>query len=245
MAEVKWIKLTTDIFDDEKILMIESLPSADTIIVIWFKLLALAGKSNNNGVFMMNNRIPYTEDMLAAIFRRDSKSVSLALKTFEQFGMIEIIDNVITIPNWDKHQSLDAYEKKKERDRKLQAERRARQKALIGESSDNRLTSGDSSSDVAVSEEEEEEDKEKEYHSFTHSVREEEKMTYMEGKLGEGVVLMSEEQFHDLLDKLSLDELHKYFAIIVECEKNGKKYKKKSHYQAILDMAAKDRRISK
>ena len=70
-------------------------------------------------------------------------------------------------------------------------------------------------------------------------------MTYMRGKLGEGVVLMSEEQFHDLLDKLSLDELHKYFAIIVECENNGKRFKKKTHYQAILDMAAKDRRVSK
>jgi predicted phage replisome organizer len=159
MAEVKWIKITTDIFDDEKILMIETLPSADTILVIWFKLLALAGKSNNNGVFMMNNRIPYTEDMLAAIFRRDDKVVRFALNTFEQFGMIEIIDSVITIPNWDKHQSLDAYEKKKERDRKLQAERREKQRALIEKSSDNRLTSGDSSSDVAVSEEDKEKDK--------------------------------------------------------------------------------------
>lgn len=276
MAEVKWIKLTTDIFDDEKILMIESLPSADTIIVIWFKLLAFAGKSNNNGVFMMNNRIPYTEDMLAAIFRRDSKTVSLALKTFEQFGMIEIIDNVITIPNWDKHQTLDAYEKKKERDRKLQAERRARQKALIEKSPDNRLTSGDSQLTVAVSEEEIEEEKEKEeeIHSFNHSIaREEEafiekkveeselegedakvyreeikedlRLRYMTGELGQGVVLMSNEQFGDLCDKLTLDEIDKYFAIIVECEKNGKRYKKKSHYQAILDMAAKDRRISK
>lgn len=167
MAEVKWIKLTTDIFDDEKILMIESLPSADTIIVIWFKLLTLAGKSNNNGVFMMNNRIPYTDEMLAAIFRRDDKIVKLALNTFQQFGMIEIIDDVITIPNWDKHQSLDAYEKKKERDRRLQAERRAKQKALIGKSSDNRLTLCDSSSDVAVSEVEKEEDKEKDFFTTT------------------------------------------------------------------------------
>lgn len=167
MAEVKWIKLTTDIFDDEKILMIESLPSADTIIVIWFKLLTLAGKSNNNGVFMMNNRIPYTDEMLAAIFRRDDKIVKLALNTFQQFGMIDIIDDVITIPNWDKHQSLDAYEKKKERDRRLQAERRAKQKALIGKSSDNRLTSCDSSSDVAVSEVDKEEDKEKDFFTTT------------------------------------------------------------------------------
>lgn len=268
MAEVKWIKLTTDIFDDEKILMIESLPSADTIIVIWFKLLAFAGKSNNNGVFMMSNRIPYTEDMLAAIFRRDSKIVSLSLKTFEQFGMIEIIDDVITIPNWDKHQTLDAYEKKKERDRRLQAERRARQKALIQESSDNRLTSGEQSTDcqmtVAVSEEEieEDEEKEKEFHSFIHSgddesgltgvdaevyekrVKEGLKLDYMQGTLGQGVVFMSQEQFDDLCTKLSFEEINKYFGIVAECEKNGQHFRKKTHYQAILDMVAKDRKVN-
>ena len=265
MAEVKWIKLTTDIFDDEKILMIESLPSADTIIVIWFKLLAFAGKSNNNGVFMMSNRIPYTEDMLAAIFRRDSKTVSLALKTFEQFGMIEIVDSVITIPNWDKHQSLDAYEKKKERDRKLQAERRARQKALIQESPDNRLTSGEGNNDgqltVAVSEEEKEKEedleKEKEINSFTLSAREEEeeerneedyervKLKLMGGTLGQGVVMISQEQFEDLCDKLSIEELDKYITKVAECEKKGHHFTKKTHYQAILDMVDTDRKLQK
>ena len=245
MGEVKWIKLTTDIFDDEKILMIEALPSADTIIVIWFKLLAFAGKSNNNGVFMMSNRIPYTEEMLAAIFRRDSNTVKLALKTFEQFGMIEIVDNVITIPNWDKHQSLDAYEKKKERDRKLQAERRARQKALIEESSDNRLTSDEQYNDcqmmVAVSEEEGDKDKEKESHSFTQG--EEAKLKMLGGTLGGGVVMLTDEQFSDLCDKLSYEELNKYIGIVRDCELNGKPYKKKTHYQAILDMVSKDRKV--
>lgn len=257
MSEVKWIKLTTDIFDDEKILMIESLPSADTIIVVWFKLLAFAGKSNNNGVFMMNNRVPYTEEMLAAIFRRDINSVKLALNTFEQFGMIEIVDDVITIPNWDKHQSLDAYEKKKERDRKLQAERRARQKSLIEKSSDNRLTSGDSQLTVAVTEEEKEEDKEKEIHSFIHSVpdevenvenlsladKEQLKLKFLGGTLGGRVVMLSDEQFWFLSDMLSYDELNKYISIVRDCELKGKKYKNKSHYQAILDMVAKDRKV--
>ena len=55
MADVKWIKITTDIFDDEKILLIESLPDAYAIITVWFKLLCLAGKMNNSGVVMMNN----------------------------------------------------------------------------------------------------------------------------------------------------------------------------------------------
>jgi predicted phage replisome organizer len=114
MADVKWIKITTDIFDDDKILLIESLPEADSVIVIWFKLLCLAGKQNNSGVFMMGDRIAYTDKMLATIFRRKESTVQLALQTFEQFGMIELIDGIITIPNWGKHQSLDQLESKKE-----------------------------------------------------------------------------------------------------------------------------------
>ena len=163
MADVKWIKITTDVFDDEKILMIESMPSADSIIVIWFKLLAFAGKQNNDGVFLMSNRIAYTDEMLASIFRREVNTVRLALKTFEEFGMIEIVDNVITIPNWNKHQTLDAYEKKKERDRIYQQTRRAAQRALIEKSSDKSADSKQTqSSDVAVSEEDKEKDIEKE-----------------------------------------------------------------------------------
>ena len=164
MAEVKWIKIVTDIFDDEKVLLIESLPDADSIIVVWFKLLTLAGKQNNNGVFLMANRIPYTDEMLATIFRRNVNTVRLALRTFEQFGMIEIVDNVITIPNWNKHQTLDAYEKKKERDRLYKQERRAAQRALIAEkSSDKSLDSqADKSLDVVVSEEDKDKDKDKE-----------------------------------------------------------------------------------
>ena len=156
MADVKWIKITTDIFDDEKILLIEALPDAYAIITVWFKLLCLAGKQNNNGVFMMG-RIAYTDKMLATIFRMNELTVKMALQTFEQFGMVEIVDGVITIPNWNKHQTLDAYEKKKERDRLYQAERRANQRALIKKSSDKSFDShATQSSDVAISEEDKE-----------------------------------------------------------------------------------------
>lgn len=113
MAEVQWIKIVTDIFDDEKILLIENMPDADSLIVVWFKLLCLAGKQNNSGVFMINDRIPYTDEMFASIFRRPLNTVRLALKTFEQFGMIEIINNTVTIPNWGKHQNLDQMEARK------------------------------------------------------------------------------------------------------------------------------------
>ena len=157
MAEVKWIKIVTDIFDDEKILLIEGMPSADEIIVIWFKLLCLAGKNNNSGVFVMNDKIPYTDEMLATIFRRDVNTVRLALQTFERFVMIEVVNNIITIPNWNKHQTLDSYEKKKERDKLYQKGRREQQKLLAC-----RSMSGDSVTDsspyVAVSDSDIEED---------------------------------------------------------------------------------------
>ena len=130
MAEVKWIKITTDIFDDEKILLIESLPDADSIIVIWFKLLCLAGKMNNSGVFTLNDSLPYTDNMLATIFRRKETTVKMALDTFEKFGMIQRVEGIITIPNWGKHQNLDSIEKKREYQRGYMQRYREKQKSL-------------------------------------------------------------------------------------------------------------------
>lgn len=130
MAEVKWIKIVTDIFDDEKILLIESMPDRDSIIVIWFKLLCLAGKTNNGGVLLLNNCIPYTDEMLSTIFRRPVNTVRFALKTFEQFGMVEIVNDTITIPNWGKHQSLDALENKRKYMKGYMQEYRQKQREI-------------------------------------------------------------------------------------------------------------------
>ncbi|MDO5293341.1 MAG: phage replisome organizer N-terminal domain-containing protein [bacterium] len=133
MADIKWIKITTDIFSDEKMLLIEGLPEHDSIIVIWFKLLAFAGRSNNNGVFMMNSKVPYTDEMLATVFRRPINTVRLALETFENFQMIERVNNVITIPNWDKHQNIDGMDKIREQNRIRVANYRERQKLALSD----------------------------------------------------------------------------------------------------------------
>ena len=130
MADVKWIKIVVDIFNDEKMLLIEQLPEADSIMVCWFKLLCLAGTQNNDGVLLLNNRIAYTDEMLAAVFRRPLQTVRLALATFEEFGMIEIINGAITIPNWGKHQNIDGIDKVREQTRKRVNEYRDRQKLL-------------------------------------------------------------------------------------------------------------------
>lgn len=139
MAEVRWIKIVTDVFDDEKILMIETMPEADTIIVIWFKLLCLAGKQNNSGVFQLG-QMPYTDEMFATIFRRPINTVRLALKTFEQFGMIEIISNTVTIPNWEKHQAIDKLDEIREQTRKRVAKHRDKQKLLADSNATSNVT---------------------------------------------------------------------------------------------------------
>ena len=57
------------------------------------------------------------------------------------------------------------------------------------------------------------------------------------------MVLLSQEQMDDLLDKLSLEDFDHYVGVVADCILSGKQYKRKTHYQAILDMAFADRRI--
>src|SRR5699024_6195146 len=129
MSNIKWIKLSTNMFEDEKIKLIEQMPDADTILIIWVKLLSQAGKTNASGYIYLSENIPYTDEMLAAIFNRPVSTVRLALKTFQDFGMITIDDeNYIAISNWEKHQNVDALEKIREQTRKRVAKHRRKQK---------------------------------------------------------------------------------------------------------------------
>ena len=134
MADVKWIKITTSMFDDEKIRIIESMPDADAILVIWIKLLTLAGKNNTNGFIFLSENIPYTDEMLSTIFNRPLNTVRLALQTFKQFGMIDYDDkNFLFLVNWEKHQNIEGLEKIREQTRKRVAKHRENQKALTGD----------------------------------------------------------------------------------------------------------------
>lgn len=130
MSEIKWIKITTDIFDDEKICLIDALPDRDAIIVIWIKLITLAGKLNTKGVLAISKNIVYTDEMLAQTFHRPLNTVRMALEVFEKFGMVEKIDGVIMLPNWEKHQNIDGMEKIKEQNRNRAARHRKKQKLL-------------------------------------------------------------------------------------------------------------------
>lgn len=133
MAEVKWIKIVTDIFDNRKIKQIEIMPDGDTILVIWFKLICLAGSINDNGLIYLTPEIPYTEEMLAAQFGRSLPIVRLALRTFESFGMIEVVDNFLCLPSWEKYQSAERLAHMRSKNAERQARFRERKRAELAE----------------------------------------------------------------------------------------------------------------
>lgn len=130
MANMAWIKINTGIFDDEKIVLIETMPEADSLLIIWFKLLCISGKINNGGVLMLGEKTPYTDEMIATVFRRPLETVKLAFKTFEELGMVEVINETITIPNWSKHQSLDKWKDRKEYMREYMKKYREKQRKI-------------------------------------------------------------------------------------------------------------------
>lgn len=155
MAEVSWIKLKVGMFDDSKIKYIEALPERDTIITLWVKLLTLAGKYNEQGYIMLSETLPYNEEMLANEFNRPLNSIRLALQTFEKLGMIEEVNGVFKVTNWEKHQNIEGLEKIREQNRLRKQRQRNKQKLL-----DSHVKSRDSH---ATEEDKElEEDKEKE-----------------------------------------------------------------------------------
>lgn len=131
MAEVKWIKITTNMFEDEKIDFIESLPECDAILIMWIKLLTLAGKTNSNGYIYLTENIPYTDEMLSHKFRRPLNTVKLALQTLKQLEMIDYNEEgFLKISNWEKHQNVAGLDKIREDTRLRVAKHREKQKAL-------------------------------------------------------------------------------------------------------------------
>jgi predicted phage replisome organizer len=273
MAEAEWIKLYLKTFrTSRKISAIERMKNGDTMIVIWFKLLCLAGEINDCGAVYITPKKPFDPVSLADELKKPRAVVDAAIKTFEEHDMLIRDDaGFIQIMNWEKYQNVEGLEKIREQNRKRQKEWYDRQKANAN------LTLPNAKPNVRISEDvtlpnatEEEGEEDKEFHSFIQSRAREEKYVenkvaeselegkdaeiyrqelkeglrrkYIGGELGKGVVFMSDEQFESLCDLLSYDEMEKYFGIIVECETSGKRYKKKTHYQAILDMAMKDRK---
>ena len=265
MADVKWIKMIVGMFDGMSFKKIKRAKIGgesyrDKLTAVWFELLDLAARCNHNGALVNTDGTPFTDlDDIAVQIDRDVEELELCMTFYRKERMVIIIeDNVYALANWGVYQNIDGMEKIRENKRLAQARWRAKQKALPPVEStvdstrcpvDYAEEEGDKDLDIDI------ENERKNESAFDHSLDIEsndfstelftgmdEKRVLLGGELGKGVVMLSPEQDADLLDKLSLDEYDHYVSVVADCILKGKPFKRKTHYQAILDMAIADRK---
>ena len=154
MGEVKWIKISTDIFDNWKIKQIKAMPEGHKMVCVWFQLLCLCGKCNESGLIVLSGKVVANDELLSNIFGEDLKIIQLSLRTFEAFGMIEITtDGVTKISNWDEYQNSDGLDKLREYERVRKAKQREKNKKLGEEKCPGHVPGqiGDKSRDSSIS----------------------------------------------------------------------------------------------
>ena len=255
MAEAKkfyWLKLKRDFFKRHDIRIIEEMPNGKDYVLFYLKLLLES--IDHEGSLRFSDTIPYNEQMLSVVTNTNIDIVRSAMKLFTELNLIDVLDdatiymaevnNMIGSESWSaervrrfrskQQQALlcntdvtscneeKEEEIKKDKDIELEIERE-------NESPFNQPTDSENDSLSALSTE--------------LSTIDDTKRKMLGGELGKGVVFLSNEQMDDLLDKLSLEEFDYYVGVVADCILRGKPFKRKTHYQAILDMAAQDRRI--
>lgn len=137
VAEVKWIKLTTDMFDNRKIKHLRRLPDGNNIVLIWVMLLTMAGRCNSGGMIFLTENIPYTPKMLADELDFEENTVQLALGALEQLNMIVTNNGFFSIAGWEEYQNIEGMDKIRQQNRVRQAKFKQNQRLLQGNVTDN------------------------------------------------------------------------------------------------------------
>lgn len=263
MADVKWIKMMVGMFDGMSFKKIKRAKIGgesyrDKLTAVWFELMDLAGRCNHDGAFVSSTGIPFTSmDDIAIQIDRDEEELKLCMAFYLKEGMVTIDNDVYSLSNWGEYQNLDGMEKIREQNRLRKQKQREKQKLLPEGSQDSHGTVTQCHALEEEREEDKEKEEEKDIHSFILAKKANEEngfstglstsveaqRTVLGGNLGKGVVFLSQEQMDDLLDKLSLEEFDHYVGVVADCILRGKKYTKKTHYEAILEMCMKDRGV--
>ena len=204
------------------------MPDGNNIVLIWVFLLAQAGESNKGGALFFTDTIPYNLDGLAIQFDFPIDVIKLALNVLENFGMIEIFEDIIYIKNWSEYQNIDGLERIREQTR-LRVSKYKQNKKL--------LTDGNVSGNVTVTqgnatEEELELDIDIDIDK-KESIKKKPKHKYGEYQN----VLLSDEELEKLKIKFTdFDKRLEKFSKGIKL----KSYGYKDHYLAILKWAEKD-----
>lgn len=135
MTGISWIKLSIGMFDSPKMRIIAAMPEGDAILLIWVRLLCLAGQVNDGGKIYLSENVPYTDEMLSTVFGKPVTIIRLAIETFRKFRMVEFLeDGTLSLCNWEKYQSEDKLAEIREQTR--ERVRKCRERKQLAESVD-------------------------------------------------------------------------------------------------------------
>ena len=128
MVQVQWLKVYTDIFDNEKMKKLLRNRNGDTYFRVWIQLLTLAAKSNQHGAILLGENIPMSKEDLAKVMHKTLNKLEKIIQDLHKLDMIIIEKDTIYIKNWDMYQSADELEKLRESNRRRQQKYRDKQK---------------------------------------------------------------------------------------------------------------------
>lgn len=128
MVQVQWLKVYTDIFDNEKMKKLLRNRDGDTYFRVWIQLLTLAAKSNQHGAILLGENIPMSKDDLAKVMHKTLNKLEKIIQDLYELDMIIIEKETICIKNWDMYQSADELEKLRESNKRRQQKYRDKQK---------------------------------------------------------------------------------------------------------------------
>lgn len=231
MADVKWIKLTTDMFDNRKIKHLRRLPDGNNIVLLWIMLLTMAGRCNAGGMIFLTENIPYTPKMLADELGFEENTVKLGIQALQSLNMIVTDGEYFTVAGWGEYQNIDGLETIREQNRLRKQKQREKEKLLADTSRDSHVT-------VTLCHETDI-DKEKELEKDLELNNNSTPTAPKKHKYGEhNNVLLTDEEYAKLQERYPTDYEDKIETFSEAIARKGYKYK--SHYLAILDWARRD-----
>lgn len=253
MAEGKkfyWLKLKRDFFKRHDIRIIEEMPNGKDYVLFYLKLLLES--IDHEGTLRFSDTIPYNEQMLSVITNTNVDIVRSAMKLFIELHLIEIFDDQ-TIYMGEIEKMIGSESESAGRMRRLREKQQASLcDGNVRKSDTEKEIEEEKDKEIYIEKERENEQAFSQAFPKTASLSDlstdlstiaETKRKMLGGELGKGVVFLSNAQMDDLLEKLSIEEFNHYVSVVADCIQKGKTYKKKTHYQAILEMAIADRKI--
>ena len=235
MAESKkyyWLKLKRDFFKRHDIRIVESMPNGKDYILFYLKLLLES--IDHEGTLRFSDTIPYNEQMLSVVTNTNIDIVRSAMKLFIELNMMQVFDDqTIYMTEVDKLIGSECSSAGRVREHR-------KNKRLLQCNDDvtksNTEIEKDIEKDIEIEKESEVDVGEQDSPTTTDN-----SLKAFKGSLGRGLVMLTDEQFDDLADRLSFEEINTYIPKMADMIEKGYTFRC-SHYQQILKMVEEDRR---